>query len=267
MAYCQEVEIDKPIGVRVITDNSFQNQDQTNNQVCDEAADFPNLGPEAPQSCEDVSNPNNKGTLDCRTDASVGGYNNVSNNWGSYKVIGGKIRYNGTKTRVERFFKPISQGINKKTILTGSFRIYDLSDGNTCIMQSHAGGEIIQGAKAGSTNSSAQFLLYAMKTNDNKIKLEMHVTVDPYTKDSRGSREKQDFITLNYNEEYAFTYETGYDASGIAFSKIKVGDTEKYITHTHTTKRVYTRYGAYGTGDTGDVTAHIEFRDVNLCRE
>jgi hypothetical protein len=30
---------------------------------------------------------------------------------------------------------------------------------------------------------------------------------------------------------------------------------------------VYSRYGAYGASDTGDVTAHVEFKDISLCRE
>jgi|GEM_PF-4712962 len=240
----------------------------TPNQICDDVSDFPNLGPSASQSqsCNDVSNPNNQGTLDCRTDNSVGGYENLANDWGSYKITGGEIRYDGTKTRVERFFKTISQGNNKNTILTGTLKIVDLSDGNTCIIQSHAGGNILKGEEAGSTNRSAQFLLYAKKSND-KIQLETHVTINPYTTDTGGSRDIKNFKILNYNEEYTFVYETGYDADGTAFSKITVGDTETYIEHNHTTERVYTRYGTYGTSDTGDVTAHVEFKDIELCRE
>lgn len=236
---------------------------------CDEIADFPDLGPSAAQSksCDDVDNPNNKGTLDCRTDKSVGGYENIGNEWGSYKVIGGAIRYDGTRTRVERFFKNISQGINKKTTLSGSLKIIDLSDGNTCIIQSHAGGKILKGVEAGSTNKSAQFLVYAKKTSNNKIKLETHVTTNPYTESTGGSRDVIEFATLNYNQEYEFVYETGYDDNGTAFSKIKIGAIEKYTKHTHTTEQVYTRYGAYGTGDSGDVTAHIEFKNVALCRD
>lgn len=246
--------------------------DNTNpnaNQVCDDIIDFPNLGPSAlnSQSCNDVSNPNNQGTLDCRTDTTIGGYENLANNWGSYKIIGGEIRYDGTRTRVERFFKTISQGNSKKTILTGKLKIIDLSDGNTCIIQSHAGGDIIKGEEKGSTNKSAQFLLYAKKTNNNKIQLETHITINPYTTNTGGSRIVKNFKTLNYNIEYTFVYETGYDEVGVAYSKIKIDDTENYIEHNHTTQRVYTRYGAYGTSDTGDVTAHIEFKDINLCRE
>ncbi|TWO34549.1 hypothetical protein E1J38_001460 [Seonamhaeicola sediminis] len=241
----------------------------TNNQNCDEASDFPDLGPSASQSqsCEDVSNPNNKGTLDCRTDNTVGGYENVADAWGSYKISGGAIRYDGTRTRVERFFKNITQGNNKKTILSGSFKIIDLSDGNTCIIQSHAGGNILKGLEAGSSNRSAQFLIYAKKGANNNVQLEIHITINPYTSDTGGARDVKDFITLNYNQEYAFSYETGYDSDGTAFSKIKVGDSETYIEHNHTTERVYTRYGAYGTSDSGDVTAHVEFKDVELCRE
>lgn len=265
-----ELEIE-PEKEEIKDDNPTPPENPNTNQVCDIASDYPNLGPGSPQSCPDVSEPNNKGTLDCRTNEATGGYANSGESWGSYKITGGTVRYNGTKTRVERFFKTISQGINKKTILTGSLKIIDLSDGNTCIIQSHAGGNIIKGKEAGSTNRSAQFLVYAMKTTSNKIKLETHVTNNPYTTDTgtdgNGDRDRQEFKILNYNQEYDFIYETGYDADGVAFSKIKIGDTEKYITHNHTTERVYSRYGAYGTSDTGDLTAHVEFKDVNLCRE
>ncbi|MFG6686796.1 hypothetical protein ACGK9U_09460 [Mariniflexile sp. HNIBRBA6329] len=252
----------------LIEEPENDNSNPPTNQDCDDVSDFPNLGPSASQSqsCEDVANPNNQGTLDCRTDNTVGGYENLANGWGSYKITGGEIRYDGTRTRVERFFKTISQGTSKETILTGTFKITDLSDGNTCIIQSHAGGDIIKGEEAGSTNRSAQFLLYAKKSSDDKIQLETHVTINPYTTDTGGGRDVKNFKTLNYDQEYNFVYETGYDADGTAFSKIKVSDTEAYIKHTHTTEGVYTRYGAYGTSDTGDVTAHIEFKDVNLCR-
>ncbi|WP_299119321.1 hypothetical protein [uncultured Winogradskyella sp.] len=230
---------------------------------------FPNLGPGSPQSCSDVSNPNNKGTLDCRTSETYGGYDNISGGWGRYKIIGGTIRYNNTKTRVERFFNTLSRSPNKETVLTGRFRIYDLSDGNTCIIQSHAGGLIKKGVEAGKKNSSAQFLLYARKVTVNgvnKIRLETHVTTNPYTP-SGGGRTVTNFKTINYGQEYTFRYETGYNSSNTAFSKIKVGGTEKNIIHNHTTERVYTRYGAYGTSDTGDKTAHIQFKDINHCRD
>ena len=250
-------------------DDSTSQEDPTPIQNCDDASDFPNLGPSASQSqsCDDVADANNKGTLDCRTDQAVGGYENLTDGWGSYKITGGEIRYDGTKTRVERFFKTISHGTNKKTILSGRLKIIDLSDGNTCIIQSHAGGDIIKGEEAGSANRSAQFLVYAMKISSNKIKLETHVTINPYTTDTGGARDIQEFKILDFNKSYNFIYETGYDASGTAFSKIIIGDTEKYVLHNHTTERVYSRYGAYGTSDTGDVTAHIEFKDINLCRE
>ena len=237
-------------------------------QTCDATSDFPNLGPSASQSqsCDDVSNPNNQGTLDCRTDNTIGGYENLGNDWGSYKITGGEIRYDGTRTRVERFFKNMNQGKNKKTILSGSLKIIDLSDGNTCIIQSHAGGEILKGEEIGNTNRSAQFLLYAKKGSGNTVQLQTHTTINPYTTETGGARDVKNFATLNYNQEYTFIYETGYDADGIAFSKIKIGSTEKHIKHTHTTERVYSRYGAYGTGDSGDVTAHVEFKDIALCR-
>ncbi|TBN02932.1 hypothetical protein EYD45_10270 [Hyunsoonleella flava] len=262
-------DVNEPMTEEPNDDKPDTPENPSNAQNCDDTSDFPNLGPSASQSqsCDDVSIPNNKGTLDCRTDSTVGGYENISAGWGSYKITGGAIRYDGTKTRVERFFKTLSHGTSKKTILSGILKIIDLSDGNTCIIQSHAGGDILSGEEAGSTNKSAQFLVYAMKTSGNKIKLETHVTINPYTTDTGGGRDVKDFKTLNYNQEYTFVYETGYDASGTAFSKIKIGDTEKLIEHNHTTERVYSRYGAYGTSDSGDVTAHIEFKEISLCRE
>ncbi len=256
-------EIENSLGESNLEELSATESSSATGITCDTS--FPNLGPAAPQSCDDVSNPNNKGTLDCRTDSSYGGYSN-SGSWGKYKIIGGSIRYNGTKTRVERFFNTLSRSNNSKTILTGRLRIYDLSDGNTCIIQSHAGGQIVSGVESGQTNRSAQFLLYARKSGNN-IVLETHVTTNPYTTTSGGGRTVTNFKTINYGQEYTFRYETGYNSSNIAFSKIKVGGTETNITHNHTTERVYTRYGAYGTSDTGDVTAHVQFKDINHCRD
>jgi hypothetical protein len=97
--------------------------------------------------------------------------------------------------------------------------------------------------------------------------LKNYVVVDPYTTKTGGSRDVTDFKLLNYNQEYTFVYETGYDADGTAFSRITVGDTERYMKHNHTTERVYTRYRAYGTSDTGDVTGNVAFKGVELCRE
>lgn len=248
-------------------DNS-QNNNPPTDQNCDEVSDFPNLGPSASgsKSCDDVLIPNNKGTLDCRTDNTVGGYKNLADGWGSYKVKGGTIRYDGTRTRVERFFKRITQGENKKTILSGFLKIIDLSDGNTCIIQSHANGTILKGEETGSDNRSAQFLIYAKKGSSNKVQLETHTTINPYTSDTGGARDVKNFTTLNYNQVYEFVYETGYNVSGVAFSKIKIGNAEVFIEHNHTTENVVTRYGAYGTSDSGDVTAHIEFKNIELCR-
>lgn len=72
----------------------------------DELSNLPNLGPSASQaqSCKDVSNSSNIGALDCRTNNTVGGYENIADGWGSYKIIGGTIQYDGAKSRVERFF-------------------------------------------------------------------------------------------------------------------------------------------------------------------
>ncbi|WP_242204068.1 hypothetical protein [Aestuariivivens insulae] len=53
----------------------------------------------------------------------------------------------------------------------------------------------------------------------------------------------------------------------MTFSKVKIGNTEKYITHNHTTERIYTRYGAYGTCDTGDLTANVALKMLIHIRE
>lgn len=248
-----------------VANEEDEKDDEELNLTCDTS--FPNLGPNTfPQPCSDTSGAFNIGTLDCRSSESYGGYANVSGGWGSYKITGGTdVRYNGTKARVERFFNRVNRSPNKKTVLTGTFRIYDLSDGNTCIVQSHAGGDILEGVEKGQTNRSAQFLLYAKKSGNN-IALDIHVTTNPYTQTTGGSRTITFFRTLNYGEEYTFKYESGYDAQNKAFSLIKVGETEEYISHNHTTERVYSRYGAYGTSDTGDVTAHVQFKDIDHCR-
>ena len=233
-------------------------------QNCDTS--FPNLGPSATRSktCSDVSNPVNKGTLDCRT-TSYGGYSN-SDDWGSYKIQGSSKRYDGTETRVERFFNNLNRGKNKKTVLSGYIRIVDLSDKQTCVMQSHAGGKIVAGEEKGNDNRSAQFLVYVTKKGSNEARIETHRTSNPYTTTTGGSRDVKFFRNLNLRENYPFRYETGYDSNSRAYSKLKIGSVEKTFTHSHTTERVYTRYGAYGASDNGDRTAHIKFKNINLCR-
>ncbi len=83
-----------------------------------------------------------------------------------------------------------------------------------------------------------------MKTTGNKIKLETHVTINPYTTNTsasgNGARDTQQFKILNYNQEYDFSYKKGFNNNGVAFSIIKIDNTEKHIKHNHTTERVYT---------------------------
>lgn len=247
-------------------------------QNCNETS-FPNLGPSASstQTCTDVSNPLNTGTLDCRTD--VGGYsqqsatvNGGSVTYGVYTIKGSTRRYDGTKTRVERSFNDVDRGVNKSTKFTAKFVIDDLSDGNTCIVQAHATGRIVAGEKTGQTARSAVFLLYAKKTsNANIYELEVHESTTPYTTTTGGGRTRTFFRNVTKGEEYTMEYTTGYDVNRNAFSIIKVfknsADSETTtLNHTYTTESVYTRYGAYGANDTNDQTAKLKFRNTSFCR-
>lgn len=248
-------------------------------QNCNETS-FPDLGPGAlrGKTCNDILDPINIGTLDCRTDR--GGYtqqnatltNGSRATYGVYSVTGGTQRYDGTRTRVERFFNTLTRGVNKSSTFSTKFIIDDLSDGNTCIVQSHANGEILAGQKIGQEARSAVFLLYAKKTdNANIFELEVHESTTPYTTTTGGARTRTFFRNVIKGTEYTMDYTTGYNETNDAFSIITVfrdpADSESdTLMHTYTTEDVVTRYGAYGTGDFNDVTAELRFRDAKFCR-
>lgn len=257
-----------------VNDDTQENEDSQTTS-CNETS-FPSLGPSASssQTCSDVSNPVNIGTLDCRTIA-PGGYSQQTDgsmNYGVYKLIGSSDRYDGTKTRVERFFNRVTRGKSKYGEFTSKFVITDLSDGNTCIVQTHANGEIVEGKKKGETARSAQFLLYAKKTSDpNVFRLEIHESTTPYTTETRGARTITFFRNVFKNQEYFMRMKSGYDSNQKAFTSIRVfgsaTDTEQVrLNHTYTTEDVVTRYGAYGAADSGDVSVEIRFRDTQFCR-
>lgn len=257
---------------------------------------YPSLGSAAyPQNGKKPANPVTQGTLDVRT--RISGYSN-SGNYGKYEIAGGQARdaygnrqfytngqpvpqrWNGTKPRAESFFNSVTRGKEKNSILTGKFQISRLSNGagrnRTCIMQSHATGVIRDGLEVNSTARSAQFLLYAQPIGSG-FRLEIHTTTNPYTTTTDGGR-SEDITTFptiyNFNQEYTFRYETGYDSNQRQFSRIKIGGSSLYqINHTYTTDAVYTRYGAYGTGDVSsshlerDLVSTVYFRDIRFCRE
>ena len=268
----------------------------TSLKTCAESS-YPDLGPSAyPQGGTNPTSHINPGTLDVRT--RIGGYSD-SGSYGKYEIAGGQERnaegkrlvyadteepvpqrWNGTKPRAESFFKPVRRAVNEKTILTGKFNISRLSNGagrnRTCIIQSHATGVIRDGLEVNSTATSAQFLLYAQPIGSG-FRLEIHTTTAPYTSSSNGIR-NEDITTFptiyNFSQDYTFKYETGYDANQRQFSRIKIGGSPLYqINHTYTTDAVYTRYGAYGTGDVSsshlerDLVSTVYFKDINFCRE
>ena len=199
-------------------------------QRCEESS-YPRLGPSAlrGKSCNDIANPSNIGTLDCRTDD--GGYseqqvrlnNGEQVTYGVYRITGSTKRYDGTRTRVERSFNTVKREANMASVFTAKFAIDDLSDGNTCIIQSHAGGEILSGLRTGQDARSAVFLLYAKKTsNSNVYELELHESTVPFTTSMRGERTRTFFRNIDKGVEYNIEYTTGYDASSDAYTTVKV---------------------------------------------
>jgi len=232
---------------------------------------FPPLGPSAAsaQTCTDRSNPLNIGRLDCRT-KNTGGYSEITDGnkkYGEYTLRGGSQRYDGTRTRVERFFNPVTRRKGRYGNFTAKFVINDLSDGNTCIVQAHAGGKIVAGKRKGQDATSALVLLYAKKTsNSNTFALEIHESTTPYTTTNRGSRTKTFLRNIKRGQEYTMTFRSGYNSSNKAYTIIRIGGTSKKLNHTFTTEQVVTRYGAYETGDSGDTGARLRFRDTKFCR-
>ena len=264
------------------TDVSNDNQDtieiDNNTDVameginCSESS-FPNLGPGATRGqvvgCEDVTMPNNIGTLDCRSES--GGYSN-SGLYGKYEINGSNKRFDGTRTRVERFFNRVSRNRNTSSELSYQFIIDDLSDDQTCIVQSHATGQILAGERVGQTARSAVFLLYATKTNDpNEYSLHVHESTIPFTSQNRGVRTITFLRNIKKGVEYNLTYRTGYNESNNAFSTIRVfrgADSQSMnLNHSYTSESVTTRYGAYEASDSGtDRSVSIRIRNTNFCR-
>lgn len=251
---------------------------------CNETS-FPKLGPKAKsgqvRGCNDVSNPNNIGTLDCRS--TEGGYANVRGGYGRYKIKGSTKRFDGTRTRVERFFSSVPRGKNNSATLNYEFIIDKVSSGSTCIVQAHAEGKILAGFRKGQQATSAVFLLYVRKSLDKNGKqrrdaknreiytLESHESTSPYTTQNRGARTKKFFRNITQGIPYKLTYKTGYNNSNKAVSSLVVsggGNTiSKTFRHTYTTESVVSRYGAYEACDTcSDDEFQIRIKNTKLCR-
>jgi hypothetical protein len=254
-----------------------------NRTNCNETS-FPNLGPGATRGqvrgCNDVSNPNNIGTLDCRS--SEGGYRNVSGGFGEYSITGSTARFDGTRTRVERFFNSISRTANRTSTLTYSFIIDDVSSGSTCIVQSHATGRIVAGSRTGQDARSALFLLYVKRAlrNGSPIRdssgrevyvLEVHESTTPFTSTNRGTRTITRLRNVTQGVQYNLSYRTGYDENRNAESRISVsggGNTRsRNLQHNYTTERITTRYGAYEACDVcSDDEFQIRIKNTQFCR-
>jgi hypothetical protein len=250
---------------------------------CNETS-FPNLGPGATNGqaagCNDANSPNNIGTLDCRSPHTFGGYANVGGNFGRYRITGSTQRFDGTRTRVERFFNRVDRGRNKSSTLTYEFIVDEVSSGRTCIVQAHASGEIEAGLRTGDIAKSAVFLLYVKKANrtDNRGReiytAETHESTTPFTNVSSGNRTITFFRNLTQGIRYTLTYKTGYTDSNsqLAQSTITItggGNTKsETLNHTYTSENVTTRYGAYEACDVcNDDRFQIRIRNVQLCRE
>lgn len=270
-----------------LQETDFQNTAQTPFNIsarssCNETS-FPSLGPGATRGqvrgCNDAANPNNIGTLDCRS--AEGGYANVGAGFGRYRITGSTARFDGTRTRVERFFNSLRHDDDASTTLNYSFIIDNLSSGLTCIVQAHATGEILSANsnnqdRVGQDARSAVFLLYARQTgrrdNNNRelYNLEVHESTTPFTNVSRGNRTRTFFRQITQGVEYNLSYETGYE-DGDAFSKIRVyrgnDSRSRTLNHTYTSEAVVTRYGAYEACDVcEDDMVQIRIRNTQLCR-
>lgn len=252
---------------------------------CNETS-FPELGPKAKsgqvEGCNDASNPNNIGTLDCRS--IEGGYANVGGGYGRYNIKGSTTRFDGTRTRVERFFNSVPRGKNNSATLNYQFIVDKVSSGNTCIVQAHAQGEILEGLRKGQDARSAVFLLYVKKSLDRNGRhrrdarnreiytLESHESTTPYTSQNRGARTKKFFRNITQGVPYKLTYKTGYNNSNKAESRLVVsggGNTKsETFRHSFTTESVVSRYGAYEACDScSDDEFQIRIKNTELCRE
>jgi hypothetical protein len=251
---------------------------------CNEKS-FPKLGPSAAKGqvsgCDDEENPINIGTLDCRSPHDFGGYKN-DKGYGRYRITGDNQKFDGTRTRVERFFNSLSLKKEASTILSYTFIMDEVSSGATCIVQAHAVGEIVDGLKKEKTARSAVFLLYVSKTNrkDKRGKeiyeLNMHESTIPFTTDTgsagAGKRTVTPLRNITQGVEYKLTYEAGYDKNSMAFSEITVsggGNTEsKRLQHSFTAEAMTTRYGLYESCDScSDNEVQIRIKDTKMCRE
>lgn len=249
----------------------------TGKTVCTETS-FPKIGPDATagKTCDDISNPINIGTLDCRA-TGAGGYSELqvgANNYGVYKVRGGVERYPSTRTRVERFFNNIDRAANRSIKLTGKFVIPDVSDIATNFAQVHDGGsKIVSGLKVGETLSSANFSVQVKKKPNvsNKFDVFISQSVEPYTTNSSGRRVQTLLITIDKNKEYTLELTTGYNSSQNVVSSVKIFSSSTdsksmNLSHAYSGEHLGIRYGAYEAADSGDTGAEVRFRDVKLCR-
>jgi len=270
-----EATLDQELENTSATQDTYLNNNLetlTDRTTCSESS-FPNLGPGATRGqadgCNDVSNPNNIGTLDCRSNA--GGYSN-SGDFGKYEITGSNTRFDGTRTRVERFFNSVRREANTSSRLSYRFVIDDLSDDQTCIVQAHATGDIVDGERTGQRAASAVFLLYATKSrNADTYNLHVHESTTPFTTTNRGTRTITFFRSIRKGVEYNLTYRTGYNANNQAFSAIRVyrGNDSKFMNfnHNYTSESVTTRYGAYEASDSGsDRSVSLRIKNTRFCR-
>ena len=265
---CSNEELETPL----LNTTNNETLNTTARTSCTESS-FPNLGPGATRGqvtgCNDVRSPNNIGTLDCRSES--GGYSN-SGPYGRYEINGSANRFDGTRTRVERFFNNVPRKSNTSSRLSYRFIIDDLSDDQTCIVQAHATGEILAGDRIGQTARSAVFLLYATKSNNPDVyNLHIHESTTPFTNLNRGTRTVTFFRSIRKGVEYNLTYRTGYNENNNAFSAIRVyrGEDSRFrnLNHNYTSESVTTRYGAYEASDSGaDRSVSIRIRDTRFCR-
>ncbi|WP_299012533.1 hypothetical protein [uncultured Polaribacter sp.] len=267
-----------------VENTDFESPELLARTTCNETS-FPNLGPGAASGqasgCNDSSNPNNIGTLDCRSSASFGGYANVGGGFGRYRLTGSTDRFDGTRTRVERFFNRVNRGRNKSTTLSYEFRVDEVSSGRTCIVQVHAEGEIKEGLREGRTARSAVFLLYIKKANRRDRQgrevytAEISESTVPFVTGSNGSGTRTTTFLRNITQgiRYNLTCKTGYDnsSSQLAESTVTIsggGNTRsRTMEHTYTAEAATTRYGAYEACDTcSDDRFQIRIRNVDFCR-
>lgn len=247
-------------------------------QNCNETS-FPRLSPgaRAAQTESDRSNPLNIGTLDVRA-MGAGGYSEGTFSgirYGVYRLRGGPQRYDGTLTRVERFFNPVTRAPNRNIRLTASFVAVDASDRALEFAQVHlAGSNIVAGVRNGQRARSALILAGFEKTsNPNVFEVVVSESVEPFTTDLRGRRVDTSMRRITRGVEYRLIFTTGYDSRNRSFSTITIrraDDASDSVTihrrHTFTTDRKVIRYGAYEAADRGDTGSEIRFRNVRLCR-